>query len=113
MVRISSNSLGIDIFQNSINHLYGKIAEENPNITFIFSVGNINMAIKNNMVADPAGSKNIIGVGGCDDFYEDKPLFQILVKDDPSSQNVFASAINYNYNLLLQQKKSQGKKHWF
>ena len=81
--RISSNSWGSDGFNLVDNYLYGRIAKENPNLTFIFAAGNEYQYFGNFSVGDPSGSKNVLAVGSIKDFYNEI-YFKITSKNNPN-----------------------------
>lgn len=88
--KISSNSWGTKVFYNPQNYMYGKLAEENPDMTFIFSAGNEH-SNGNFTVGEPGGSKNILTVGSVDDFYEDV-VYRLENKNDP---RLYINVIGY------------------
>lgn len=80
--QISSNSWSTTAPFNPENYEYGKIAEMNPNLIFIFAAGNDYGNFGNFTVFDPSSSKNILTIGSISDFYINNDLYTIKSKND-------------------------------
>ncbi|KAK8843157.1 hypothetical protein M9Y10_025354 [Tritrichomonas musculus] len=73
---ISTNSWGVDGYNDRINYEYGKLAYNNPNYLFLFAAGN-EYDQGNFTVCDPGGSKNVLTVGAMGDFLADSHRYRI------------------------------------
>ena len=80
---ISTNSWGVDGYNDRINYEYGKLAYDNPNFLFLFAAGN-EYDQGNFTVCDPGGSKNVLTVGAMGDFLEDFHKYKIESMSNPS-----------------------------
>lgn len=81
--KVSTNSWSSPEYDNALNFEWGQTAEQNPELTFIFSSGNRYHKAGNFSTGDPPSSKNILSVGSISDFYIDYELFNISSVKDP------------------------------
>ena len=68
--KISTNSWGVDGFNDYINYEYGHLSYIDPYSIYIYAAGNEYESTGNYSVCDPGGSKNVLTIGALGEFYD-------------------------------------------
>lgn len=85
--KISTNSWGVDGFNDDVNYEYGLLSYIDSSSIFIYAAGNAYEETGNFSVCDPGGSKNVLTIGALGEFYDSMHVF-ILQNSDDSNINV-------------------------
>ena len=92
--KISTNSWGVDGFNDDISYEYGMLSYIDPGIIFIYAAGNEYESAGNFSVCDPGGSKNVLTIGALGEFYSSFHVFLLQSLGTPSYQTELISMID-------------------
>lgn len=90
--KISTNSWGVDGFNDEINYIYSEVSLLDPSSIFIFAAGNSYEKYGNYSINDPGGAKNVLTVGALDSFYERVHIYYLRSVSNPST-SLFAYSL--------------------
>ena len=75
--KISTNSWGVEGYNDDVNYIYGELSYYYPTGIFIYAAGNEYEQMGNFSVCDPGGSKNVLTVGALGSFYDNIHVYYI------------------------------------
>ena len=82
--KISTNSWGVDGFNDYENYEYGTLSYLDSGSIYIYAAGNEYSSAGNFSVCDPGGSKNVLTIGALGSFYDNEHKYILQNLNNPN-----------------------------